>query len=210
MRPFLLNLLRGFAHRTRQRLPYALLLFTLLLAALWLFSYWNFDSIDLIYHHTGRDLRGNVVVFPYDIIWSTTVASSDGTLSIEGSRDENLPYTNDPRMTLNWSHDSPAKTLEFQPWDPSLEPFTFLGFTCGITHPTGAHSSATNLQLIFPYWMLLLALAPLDLWLLHRLRLRFRQAHRSRTNLCLTCGYDLRASPNRCPECGTSPTNFTN
>jgi len=48
-----------------------------------------------------------------------------------------------------------------------------------------------------PYWspVLLAALLP-ALWF-------YKWRHRPRPGRCLACGYDLRASSDRCPECGT-------
>jgi hypothetical protein len=69
-------------------------------------------------------------------------------------------------------------------------------------HP-GAERHDEYWTLSVPAWFLILitALAP-SVWLRRRLRQRYRATY----NLCLTCGYDLRASTDRCPECGTAVT----
>jgi len=54
-----------------------------------------------------------------------------------------------------------------------------------------------------PIWFIwLLAAAPLAGWIVVRVRRRNRM-RRIAMGLCLSCGYDLRESPRRCPECGT-------
>ncbi len=55
-----------------------------------------------------------------------------------------------------------------------------------------------------PIWLILiswLALLTLVGW---RVRLVLRSRASRQTGRCMQCGYDLRATPERCPECGTA------
>jgi len=53
-----------------------------------------------------------------------------------------------------------------------------------------------------PMWFLILLVSgPMGLWYFKR----ERGVRRLREGRCRTCGYDLRATPGRCPECGTMP-----
>jgi len=58
-------------------------------------------------------------------------------------------------------------------------------------------------QFVFPAWLPAAAMAMLPaVWVGLTLR-RHRSAQRLRRGLCSRCGYDLRATFDRCPECGT-------
>jgi len=47
------------------------------------------------------------------------------------------------------------------------------------------------------FWLALAGIAP-TVWL----RAAIRRRRRTHAGLCRSCGYDLRATPDRCPECG--------
>ena len=85
-----------------------------------------------------------------------------------------------------WSYTIPRlwKSRAFDGWETDWVPK--LGFN--------------PLSLVLPLWIPLLGFAVLSSYLLRPI---YRRRKRKKLGLCLRCGYDLRGSTDRCPECGT-------
>jgi hypothetical protein len=98
-----------------------------------------------------------------------------------------------------WIHDtlSPATQLSaLPPVAPEGIDLESLGLAF-LTNP----NSPGDWKAQAPLWLLcLLALLPVSLTLARRYWKRPRPA-----GTCVNCGYDLRATPERCPECGSRP-----
>jgi hypothetical protein len=88
------------------------------------------------------------------------------------------------------------------PAPPGLPPSYGMQRQPVLLPPAAATARRTATSFTIPHWavVLLFATVPL-LWCL-RFRLPLRRYRRRRRGLCPDCGYDLRATPDHCPECG--------
>jgi len=80
--------------------------------------------------------------------------------------------------------------------------FQVAGFGCfawtSSSYPASPAQNFTNYGVLFPHWSAAL-LSGAVAWLCYRRRRSFGVGR------CSACGYDLRATPDRCPECGKIP-----
>lgn len=125
-----------------------------------------------------------------------------------------------PWAVRDYQLDSAAGSLEFRyavgwltaSYEPGWKSFSYKPDDNAFAWPKGwwfayesydGGSSVHDYTLAVPYWLLtsLFLIFP-ACWLR-----RFRR--RQRLGLCLNCGYDLRATPERCPECGRVPSKPT-
>jgi hypothetical protein len=89
---------------------------------------------------------------------------------------------------------------------PAVERVSFLAVTAWYNDShTMEELWFTGRRVWVPYWLAAATTAVLPLLWARIATARLRRARRSRRNHCPSCGYDLRATPGRCPECGKVP-----
>ena len=94
--------------------------------------------------------------------------------------------------------DEPSE-WSFETYDP-YPIATFFGPPRSMFHRAGFRlwRDEASYGLMFPHWCLAVALlVPLAAW--------YARRHKHREGHCPRCGYDLHATPERCPECGAVP-----
>ena len=155
-------------------------------AALWERSY---DGRDRIIYQTDEDARGRQRCF--------VLGWSRGVFDFQHHHIAGLGRAYAEWMGLHMDHSEPAPEA-FAPRPESG--FALLGF--GFLRPTTKLAPPAvwwRYSVYVPHYAVALAAGILPAaWL------RRRWLRSDRRGLCRACGYDLRATPDRCPECGAT------
>ena len=147
--------------------------------------------------------------------WRSHVAgffARDGALQLVAAHRHSLMFgfSNIPIDGRRWSVDATSSSPEDGQtlFDTVTQPATFkrawLGFQL-LRGPSNAFGLAGRwyTAIILPIWFVLLVASILPLrWT----RRRLTNWRRKRRGACLHCGYDLRETRDRCPECGNAVT----
>ena len=175
------------------------LLLCAIIIGLWIFSWYapgcvsgDVPAISSVNPWRGGDsnsalnvysMRGGVDVRYF---WRSRASNPDGVTSWQISR-----VTNPVRLSESASPPSLGNRLGF---------FWINGTPGGSYFRPDANGPAHFVAIGFPYWALTLLMLTVPIWQLFLLRGRRR---RQLAGMCPVCGYDLRATSDRCPECGT-------
>jgi len=174
------------------RVILTLALLTLLAAlSLWIRSYFARDSIGI------RSERGAVV--------SCVLSSQQGIIKWHYCCEEVRPHLSRPNVPRDYSWKRTPVSSDF-PLVPYIRGagsywrgFGYARDSWSVP-PISWRTRVTEYALTLPHWTLALLTALLPLYRGARWWCRRR---RDAKGLCPVCGYDLRSSGGRCPECGT-------
>ena len=182
---------------TGSRLAVVSAMLCIAIAALALRSFWRFDMVNL---ETCRSKNALWTGDGYEL------ASLHGVMWFRHYHADFLPGKLPPEYLRNriqgpFFHVRRTTVMRLDP--PSDGPLVGIG--AGLAHSASADASGafTSTHYIVPHWLAATLLAVLPMYTLTRLlRSKRRMRRRLANDLCPSCGYDLRGSPYRCPECG--------
>jgi hypothetical protein len=130
---------------------------------------------------------------------------SRGTLRYHKYERRMLPFTDYYPRGFGRRTGPPIRVDQASPHGPDdVVYWDTLGFRFIASAQKNARPSGSLLFLDFPCWALVLIFMPLPAWWAIRAGRTIRRTWRHR---CPTCGYDVRATPDRCPECGAVPSS---
>jgi len=95
---------------------------------------------------------------------------------------------------------NPDETYSDWDWDFDADLATFHRTFAGVIVATYSYHDETVWGLAIPYWPFFLALLAVAS---RRTTVHWMRRRRALSGRCVVCDYDLRATPGRCPECGT-------
>lgn len=187
---------------------------------LWIRGYYARDSLWYstdsmrysIHSYRGRIWLWKLSIAPNPsaMVWGSRVRMSTG-LQVDSVADSwYAPYTG-KALVKTISLESDFVDAPAQAWGATIVDRKMLGFRYVHTDawfPKAqlmmGYPKARSRAVFVPHWAIVALTAILPAVVVARL---VRNRHRCRDNLCPKCGYDLRATPGRCPECGhgTSP-----
>jgi hypothetical protein len=165
------------------------LLLCVAVCALWVRSFW---VCDYVHHGTGMMAEGTAAR-----VRDRQAYSCRGILSFFRVETYAVWGGIGSPTPAGWLHES------FEPDDADyLRRETTGGFRIASEHtPVRGNGYIDVARLALPHGVLMLLLAVLPAcWAVGRVRSRRRRE----MGACAHCGYDLRATPDRCPECGTA------
>ena len=147
-------------------------------------SFWRVDVL-AVFTPAGKlqavaSWKGSAIFFFSDVPFGGEVGLTAQTASAPA---DDFAPTDD---TL---HDKPALKWKLGGFRLARGDFAFI------------RSSPRYTAVTVPQW-LLLAAAAVPAW--RTTRTQYLRRMRSRRGWCLSCGYDLRGTPGRCPECGAT------
>lgn len=114
--------------------------------------------------------------------------------------------SDDPTLARQLAAAGPTHQRLGAHYNNEVDYWIWYTFFRSATEPGGANLNRTGVYecwwLVVRHRLLFVVFSILPaIWLL----LHWRKRRRTRAGFCIVCGYDLRATPNKCPECGALP-----